>query len=443
MSISPRPLRLSGEWETTTKLLIGAAIATVLLSCGGKTAPSGPTTTTEITFAVGGAPNELEFWEKIALDFEKESKIHVNLVRQPTSTDQRRQGLMIPLKGGEGDPDVFLMDVAWIAQFAASHWLEPLDGATDSPANVFFEKVVNLADRYDGQLIALPVYVDAGMLYYRKDLLEGTGIANPPATWDELRTDALKVQVKERAKNPNFFGFVWQGAQYEGLICDFLEFAGSHNGGLSIENGKVKLATPENIAALTMMRDFIAKDRISPPNTFTEMREEEVRNSFQSGNALFERNWPYAYGLHEKDESPVKGKVGIAPLPHAGGPSVSTLGGWHIGISKSSDAKDAARAFVRYVTSFATQKRMAMELSWNPGRTDVYADPEILAKYPHFTALKAVFQNALPRPNLPYYSQISETIQKPINAVLAGRMEPDAGLKEAEAEAQKAVDMYQ
>ena len=128
-----------------------------------------------IVFSVGGAPNEIEFWERLIEKFETQKGIGIEILRQPTDTDQRRQGLVIPLNAKKKNPDVFLMDVAWIAQFAASDWLEPLDtfiGKDDVEIKNFFGKVIDLADRYEGRLTALPVYVDAGLLYYRKDLLK-------------------------------------------------------------------------------------------------------------------------------------------------------------------------------------------------------------------------------------------------------------------------------
>src|SRR3989339_1780270 len=188
-----------------------------------------------ITFSVGGAPNEIAVWEKLAVKFEAQSGIKVNVLRQPTDTDQRRQGLITPLKSREEDPDVFLMDVAWLAQFAASGWLEPLEGYSRElgiDPGVFFDRVINLADKYENELVAFPVYIDGGLLYYNKDILFKRGYKNPPKTWDELLKYSLKIQEYERRRNPNFYSFVWQGAQYEGLICNFLEFAGSNGGGI-------------------------------------------------------------------------------------------------------------------------------------------------------------------------------------------------------------------
>lgn len=102
-------------------------------------------------------------------------------------------------------------------------------------------EIVNLVDRYKGKLIALPVYIDAGVLYYRKDLLRKYGYSKPPNTWDELVNCALKIQKSMRKTNPNFYGFLWQGAQYEGLVCNWLEFAASNGGGIIFKDGKIRL----------------------------------------------------------------------------------------------------------------------------------------------------------------------------------------------------------
>lgn len=401
-----------------------------------------------LTFAVGGAPNELDFWEAIVKDFEKETGIKISILRQPTDTDQRRQGLLISLKSKKSDPDVFLMDVAWIGQFASSGWLYDLKPWTESKnieIEKFFHTVINLADMYDGKLIALPTYVDGGLLYYRRDLLEKYGYKTAPETWMDLVRVSEKIQAHERSVfNSDFWAFVWQGAQYEGLICTFLEFAVSNNGGVVISKDTVIVNSRENVGALGFMRDLVHSYVISPPNTYTEMKEEEVRLFFQQGNALFERNWPYAWGNHESEGSPVQGKVGIAPLPHfPGGRSASTLGGWHVGISRFTDKREEALEFVKYLTSYDVQKKLALNLGWNPGRVDIYADPEVLEKLPHLKTLRYVFENAYPRPAVPYYTQISEVLQRYINSALAGRISPEEALSKAEIEIKDIVNRYE
>jgi multiple sugar transport system substrate-binding protein len=395
----------------------------------------------KLTFAVGGAPNELVYWEKVIGEFERQSNIQVEMLRKPSNTDHQRQSLIISLKAGMSDPDVFLMDVAWVGLFADADWLEPL--GADLDLTPFFKTVIQSVDTLDGKLIALPVYMDGGVLYYRKDLLKLAGIDGPPKTWGELLSSAKKVQDKMRKANQSFYGFVWTGAQYEGLITVFMEFAGS-KGGFIRDGSGIHLTSPENQAALSFMHDLIWKDKISPPNTYTTMREEEVRTYFQEGNALYERNWPYAWSLHQAENSKVRGKTGVAPVP---GPQettgASTLGGFHIGVSAFSDVKDAAREFVRFVTSFGSQKEMILSLGWNPGRQDLYRDEEVLKKADHLRELWTVFQRSRPRPLVPYYSQISAIAQKQINAVLADKIPPREGLAETDREIEALLSRYQ
>lgn len=411
----------------------------LLTGCGEKE-PAG------ITFAIGGAPSEIEYWETLIKEFERETGIPVKVMRQMTQTDLRRQDLFLALRSQQTDPDLFLMDVIWLPQFARSGWLAPLDEyvkQTELNLDNFLTGIINFADTYEGQLMALPVYVDGGLLYYRKDLLEKYGYSGPPETWDQLCDWAVKIQKEERKDNPNLYGFVWQGAQYEGLICAFIEFAASHWGGIMVSEGEVVVDSPPNREAAQFMYDLIHTYRISPPNTYTEMKEEEVRLIFQEGNALFERNWPYAWALHQSDDSPVKGKVGIAPLPHfEGGRSVSTLGGWHIGISRFSDRKTEAWELVNFIVSYNTQKMLVLKLGWNPARNDVYFDPEVLEKHPHLAILRDVFAKAHPRPHLPYYSRISEILQRYLNAALAGELSPDSALAKAQKDIHGIVERY-
>jgi multiple sugar transport system substrate-binding protein len=396
----------------------------------------------KVVFAVGGAPAELAFWEEVVRDFNAERGAQVELLRRPADTEQQRQGLIIALKAGMTTPDVFLMDVAWLGLFAASDWLAPLEQVDRS---AFFAQILDLVDMHAGNLVALPVYLDAGLLYYRKDLLQRFAIPHPPETWQELLEQATTIQDAMRQSHANFYGFIWQGSQYEGLITNFQEFAGAQ-GGFIVEPEqppRIVLDQPQNRVALHFMHDLIWKDKISPVFTYTEMQEEETRLLFQTGGALFERNWPYAWALHQSPDSPVRGKVGVAlPPAPTGGQRTSSLGGWHIGVSKFSQAKPLARAFVQYVCSYPVQKRMVLRLGWNPGRRDLYTDAEILQRAPHLPVLQKALEIATPRPLLPYYPQLSVIAQRHINGVLAGRENVSTALPAADQEIATLLERY-
>ncbi|MFW6145989.1 MAG: ABC transporter substrate-binding protein [Planctomycetota bacterium] len=416
------------RWGRTAGPATAVALLAALLAAGC----GGDGESDALTFAVGGTPAELEVWEQLVAEFEAETGIAVELRRQPTDSNARRQSLVTSLRAGQRDPDVFLMDVAWLAQFAASRWLQPLEGPLverEIDPAVFYG-TVRPGD--DGALVALPVYVDGGLLYYRTDLLAELGYDAPPQTWTELREMARAAQRRYRPDNPDFFGYVWQGAQYEGLICHWLEVAGSNGGGFG---PGLRVDGAANVEATATMAGWIHDEPISPPNTFTEMKEEPVRRAFQAGNALFERNWPYAWSLHQRAESPVAGKVALAPLPHFdGGRSMSALGGWHIGVSRHCDRTDEAMHLLAYIVSYPAQKRVALELGWNPGRRDVYQDPDVLEPLPHLASLRGVFEKLTPRPAVPYYPAVSDAIQRHLNAALAGRVPPDEALRAAQDE---------
>jgi len=396
----------------------------------------------EITFMVGGAPNELMFFEALLRNFTVKTGIPVTLIRQSTDSAQRKQGILLALRGRQSEPDVMLLDVGWIGQIAASGWLEPLE-PYQIDSTPFFKSVIDLADTYEGKLIGLPLYIDGGLLYYRKDLLEKYGFSGPPETWAELRSMCEKVMPGERAENPNFWGYVWQGAQYEGLSCNALEFFTSAGGGFFVGTATPKIYQKANIEALEFMVSLIQQNPVSPPNTFTDMKEEEARLMFHNGNALFQRNWPYAWGLHNASDSPIKGKVGMAPLPgFAAGKGASTLGGWHIVISRFSDKKAESAELIKFLTSAEVQTAMAVRLGWNPGRADVYDDPIILKANPALADLKKVFAGAVPRPVIPYYSGVSQILQKHVSAALAGRTKPQAALELAHKEIAQLIEGY-
>jgi trehalose/maltose transport system substrate-binding protein len=158
---------------------------------------------------------------------------------------------------------------------------------------------------------------------------------------------AKKIQDGERATNPNFYGYVYQGNAYEGLTCDSLEWIASSGGGHFIDGGKVTINNPKAAAILNLQRSWVGT---ITPRGVTTYQETQSNDAFDAGDAAFLRNWPYAYATAQ--DSAVKGKVGVAVLPHAGkNASVGTVGGWQVGISKYSKHIGAATELVRWLTS--------------------------------------------------------------------------------------------
>jgi multiple sugar transport system substrate-binding protein len=226
------------------------------------------------------------------------------------------------------------------------------------------------------------------------------------------------------------------------LVCTFLEFSASNGGGI-MQDGHVRLNRGANAVALQFMQNLIQNYGISPLNTYTDMREEEVRRAFQRGDALFERNWLYAWNLHQSDGSAVKGNIGLTALPHfEERQSVAALGGWHIGISRHSDMPAEAWELVSFILSLASQKKLVLNLGWYPGRSDIYTDPDVVKKIPYAGLLQEIFSHTVTRPNLPYYDQVSDVIQRTVNGCLAGKQPPAAALRRMQSEIDRIAGIY-
>ncbi len=275
--------------------------------------------------------------QRLIDEFEQEHPdIRVKEETLPASSDEQHQFYVINLEAGSRDFDVFAIDVIWVAEFAKAGWLRELTALLpEAERTAFFSGPVE-AVTVDGRVYAIPWFIDAGVLYYRKDLLAQYGF-EPPRTWGQL----VRIAHDIRSRQPDMYGFVWQGKQYEGLVCNALEYLWS-NGGDVLRAGKVVIDSPENREALRVMVDLVRTYGVTP-ELVTTATEEPSREIFGRGNAVFLRNWPYAWRLFEQEGSAVKGKVGMTVLPHfPRRKSAATLGGWQLAVNKYSKQPQAA-----------------------------------------------------------------------------------------------------
>jgi trehalose/maltose transport system substrate-binding protein len=296
----------------------------------------------------------------------------------------------------------------------------------------------------DGKLVALPVFTDAPALYYRTDLLEKHG-ASVPTTWEELQQTAQTIQDAERAEgNSELWGFVFQGNAYEGLTCDALEWITSNGGGQIIEpDGTISVNNEQAAAALDMAAGWVGT--IAPEGVLA-YQEEESRGVWQTGNAVFMRNWPYAYALSQGEDSAVAGKFDVAPLPAGSGPegrSAATLGGWNMAVSRYGDNQDVAIDLALYLASAEAQEFRAVNLGNLPTIQSLYQDPEVLAANPYFESWQEVFQNAVPRPSAPAqgdYNEVSTLFFTAVHSVLSGEEDGASALEDLEADLQDVME---
>jgi trehalose/maltose transport system substrate-binding protein len=350
----------------------------------------------------------------LAARFKKDTGINVKVVPHPTQSDQAYAQLARNFSSHSSSIDVMMLDVIWPGAFAP--YLVDLKPTLGAQAKLHAQGIVQ-NDTVDGHLVAMPWFGDYGILYYRTDLLRKYGYKSPPKTWAQLGAMAKKIQAGEKATNPLFQGFVWQGNAYEGLTCDALEWIASSGGGHFIDNGKVTINNPRAAAVLNLIRSWVGT---IAPRGVTSYQEEDARNVFDGGNSAFMRNWPYAYAASKG--TAVDGKFSVTVLPHGPGVSVGTVGGWQVGVSKYSNHQGAAIEWVRYITSPAVERFDAIYNSNVPTIPSVARDRAVVRANPYLKpAIASVTRVTRPAAALgTHYAQGSQIIYQGINRIENG-----------------------
>ena len=352
-----------------------------------------------------------------------------NLVDQPESTTELLALILQLFEARSPDIDVFSVDVIFPGTLAP-HLLDLSPYISEEELAAHFPGIVNACTTAAGELICIPWFTDAGMLYYRTDLLEKYGYDAPPATWDELTEMAQVIQDGERAEgNSEFWGFVWQGNAYEGLTCDALEWQYSEDGSLIVApDGEIQVNTEGAIRAFERAASWVGT--ISPPGV-TTYQEEDARAVWHAGNAAFMRNWPYAYSLSQGEDSAVKDIFGVSALPAGEFGSAATLGGWNVAVSRYSANPDAAATLAAFIAGAEVQKIRAIEGSYQPTIMALYEDEDVLASSPIFGELYDVLINAVARPSLgtgAQYNEVSTLYFTAVHNILTGQEDADVAL---------------
>jgi multiple sugar transport system substrate-binding protein len=406
----------------------GLAGATLLgaTGCGGGGGGSG-----NLIFSMGpDDPNKTV--TRLVDKFNKQNKgeFQVTYRVMPADTGQYFDKLRTEFQAGGGDIDVMGADVIWPIQFAAQGWLLDLsDKFPESEQEKFLPAPLE-ASIYEDGIFAVPWFTDAGLLYYRKDLLEQSGFSAPPKTWEELME--MAQTVSQEAGIPN--GFVFQGANYEGGVCNALEYIRTHGGDVlsNVTSGEVIIDSPEAAAGLETYRTMVA-DGVAPQAVVNYTETESVP-IFGNGEAVFLREWPGTYGDIAGGQAYPNLKieqVGVAPIPVAPGhQSSSTLGGWNMAINAQTDMPDEAWAFAQFMTDEENLKFRAIEGGYIPGRSSLLDDPDVEEANPIVgLAKKILLDNATSRPVTEYYGDMSLEMAEQFNSALKGDVSPQQAVE--------------
>ncbi|WP_327686507.1 ABC transporter substrate-binding protein [Streptomyces sp. NBC_00467] len=403
-----------------------AATATGLLMAGCSSPQQAPSTGTSIsgrgpiTLATG-KDSSGTLVRLVSQWNAQHPKERVRVVQMSDSPDEQRQRMIQDARLKSGEFSVLSLDVVWTAEFAANRWITPLPKARTEQ---FLKPTVEGAS-YRGELFAMPWTSDAGLLFYRKDLLAKVGV-RPPQTWQQMKKACNEILARTTGTSC----YAGQFDKYEGLTVNFAEAVDSAGGAVTDAEGQPTVNTPEAERGLRFLTDAFA-DGLIPKKAIT-FKEEEGRQEFQKGRLVFHRQWPYQWSLASAKDgsSKVAGKFGVVPLPGADGPGKSSLGGHNLAVSTGAKNKATALDFITFLTSRQTQRTNLLLSSNAPTDASLYDDGDLVKKYPYLPVLKEAILAASPRPRVVRYGDATAAIQDAAYRALSGQSTPREALKE-------------
>src|SRR6202047_3866497 len=415
--------------------LFGSILAASLI------APSGFGAGVTVRLAGDSSGTGGAFIKTLCDEWSQKTGNKVEIISRPQDASATLQQYQQYWAAKSGDVDVYQIDVIW-QSIAGPHAVDLKKYFKEDEISQHFPRIIE-NNTVNGKLVSVPWFTDAGVLYYRTDVLETYGYKEPPKTWEELAEMAKKIQDGERKDGKaDFQGFVFEGKASESVTCNAIEWIYSYGGGTIIDpDKKVTINNPNAIKALETAKGWVGT--ISPQGVVS-YGEEEARNIWQNGGAAFMRNWPYAYALSADPKSPISGKFDATVLPKGGanGKIAACLGGWQLMVSAYSKNPEAAADLVRYLCSPEAQKKRAIELSQLPTRPEVYKDPDVLAKNKWFSNAVEILNNAIARPSTVTkadYNQVSTSFFQSVNKVLSGGESAQQAVADVERVAKRIV----
>ncbi|MBK8947053.1 MAG: extracellular solute-binding protein [Ignavibacteriae bacterium] len=356
----------------------------------------------------------------------------INLPFSKFSTNERKELLARSLRSKSKKLDIFAVDLIWSARFAK--WAEPLDkfitpNDTAKLLNQSLESCI-----FKNHLVALPMYIDVGIMYYRKDLLKQ--IPNYLDVEEKIKSgisweDFIGLR-KYFILDKNQF-YIFPADNYEGLVCSYIEILYNYSSH-KIVNETFDIKSEENKNSFKLIYDVFHNFNISPISV-SEFNENDCYDYFIENDAIFLRGWPSSerdFISLAKWEN-IDSKVGKAPIPHLNGNNpFSVLGGWNIMISKYSEHKNEAFQFIKFILEENSQKEMYEIGSYLPVLSSLYSDKNFLQEYPDLKKNKELLDKGVHRPFLEDYTKLSDVISFYVNKVIKKEITIEDALEKAD-----------
>jgi len=356
--------------------------------------------------------------------------IPIDLSFKEFTTNDRKELIARALRSKSDKFDLFAVDQIWVKRFAK--WAENLNKYIP---NDELKKIVPepLNSCYSNDsLVALPINIDVGMMYYRKDLLEKLKDykkiktqLDSSITWENF------IKLGERLKSKQHPFYIFPAENYEGLVCSYMELALTESPETFRDHKKINLLTPGSIRALQLLVDIVQKYKISPVNVL-DFDETSSFKYFVTNNCYFLRGWP----SYKKDKKnlynypKVVKTLSYSPLPRLQGfPARSILGGWDIMLSKASREKEEAIKFMKFVISKNAQSILYNQGGYLPVLDYFYNNNN----YPKLKFFKKLIDHGVNRPSMKNYTSISDILAYYIHKAISGNLTVHEALSRANA----------
>jgi multiple sugar transport system substrate-binding protein len=370
---------------------------------------------------------------KLLPEFEKKTGIKVNYEIVPYENTREKEVLSF---NSHGDLTLALVDLVWIGEFAENGWIVPVDKFSSDPAITdpnlnlkgFFPLLLDAFGSWGGKVYGLPFDNYSGLLFYNQCQLKAAGFDKPPATWEELYT-TYAPKLTDPAKK--HYAYALQSLRGETQSADsFMRVLWPFGGSLLDKNFKSNLESKGSQDGLKFRQSLL---KYMPPGVVSYDHSEAV-NALAQGEVSMITEWSAFYGtLTDPKTSKLGDCLAVAPEPAGPAGRLPALGGFSLAVAaQATEAQQKAGwIFIQWATS-EDIARAYVEAGGVSGRSSIYEQPDIRAKYKFVDPMVASWQKGVPefRPRFPAWPAISEVVAEFGSKMELGQISTEEGAKE-------------
>jgi multiple sugar transport system substrate-binding protein len=333
----------------------------------------------------------------------------------PRDSPSQREQLVRRLAAEDSSIDIMSLDPPYIPEFAQADFLAPVPAEVADRVSEGVVKSAIDGATWDDELVTIPFWANTQLLWYRKSVVQQAGLdMSQPVTWEQIVQAAQQTGKTVSA----------QGIRSESLTVWLNALIESAGGSIIAKNStdpeqiELGLTSDAGVRAAEVMRD-VARSGVTGP-AFSTANEDSNATQFEGPDAGFMVNWPFVWGRANSAveagtlDASVPADFGWAVYPQvdADQPSAPPYGGINLGVGAFSKHTDLAFEATECITSDENQAYY-MVTNGNPAASiAAYDDPSVTEAFPMADTILQSLEQARPRPQTPYYSEVSGAIQR-------------------------------